>query len=133
MASALIDMIIGLPLTKLLALLSFSLLLASGQILFKFSAMAAPKFDDLSSIAGLLRIPSFWMALVLYGLATLLWVYILQQLELSKAYPFAALGFVLVPLAGRFWFEEAVGGVYWIGVLCIILGILLTSIRIGSA
>lgn len=108
-------------------LVAFSFLLASGQILFKYSAQSAPEFNDVSAILSLVRSPSMWAALILYGFATLLWVYLLQQIPLSKAYPFVALGFVLVPLAGQFLFGEIVPRIYWLGVMLILVGIFFTG------
>jgi len=110
-------------------LAAFSILLASGQVLFKHSALSSPPLNTLSALLSLLRIPSFWAAVVLYGLGTLLWIFLLQQVSLSRAYPFVALGFVIVPLAGQFLFSEYVPKMYWLGVLLIICGILLTGLK----
>ena len=105
-------------------LVGFSLLLAGGQILFKTAALAAPAMTSVRGVLGLALIPSFWAALVLYGAATLLWIYLLQTIPLSRAYPFAALGFVIVPLAGLLLFGERVSLTYAIGALLVIGGIL---------
>jgi drug/metabolite transporter (DMT)-like permease len=110
-------------------LVAFSFLLASGQILFKYSAQSAPEFNDIPALVSILRIPSMWAAIILYGFATLLWVYLLQQIPLSKAYPFVALGFILVPLAGQFLFGEIVPRIYWLGVFLILIGIFFTGLN----
>lgn len=109
--------------TQYLPLLIFAVLLAGGQVLFKKAALASlgqPLFPGLANI---------WMlcALVVYAVATLLWVDLLRRLPLSVAYPFAALGFVLVPLAARFVFGEQLDGRYALGAAFIVAGILLTS------
>ena len=49
-----------------------------------------------------------WVAVALYAAATLLWVRILTTVPLSRAYPFVALAFVLVPAAGYLFFHEAI-------------------------
>jgi multidrug transporter EmrE-like cation transporter len=104
-------------------LLTFALLLASGQILFKKAAMAV------GSQALLQGIINGWTlaALVLYGGATLLWISILRSTPLSAAYPYAALGFVLVPLASQFIFGETLHARYLLGTACIIAGIILSA------
>lgn len=112
---------------QLPALIGFSLLLASGQILFRRAAGAAPELAGLSGLLGLLRLPSFWLALLLYGTATLLWLHVLRVLPLSRAYPFAALGFVLVPVAGVVFFRETISKVYVLGMLLILGGIMVIS------
>ena len=46
----------------------------------------------------LLILPWFWGALILYVLATMLWVMILQRISLTLAYPLLSSVFVLLPL-----------------------------------
>lgn len=53
-------------------------------------------------------------------------VWVLQTLRLLQLVPFAAGAYVLVPLGGRVFFREATQPQFWLGVACIILGILLT-------
>jgi hypothetical protein len=81
-----------------LGLASVALILAVGQLLFKLTADRAPVIGGVADLRHLLGDPLLWVALVLYGLATLLWVLLLQHVSLIYAYPFAALAFVLVPL-----------------------------------
>lgn len=68
----------------------------------------------------------FWIAFALYGLAAFLWIYILSQVSLSKALPFASLAFVITPLISRYVFGEQVHIAYWGGVALIILGVVIT-------
>ncbi len=117
------------PTVQLFVLVSFSVLLALGQILFKQAAISSEKLTSVVSVVDLMSQPSFWAALVLYGFATFLWVYILQFVALSRAYPFVALGFVIIPFASKHLFREALSGIYWVGVACIVVGILLTSLQ----
>lgn len=104
-------------------LIAFAFLLASGQILFKKAALASA---GKSLLLGLLN---WWMlvALVVYGVATLLWVAILRTTPLSVAYPFAALGFVIVPVAARVMFSEPLDLRYAAGAALIVIGIVLTA------
>ena len=108
-------------------LILFSVLLASGQVLFKLAARQAPVVHRFSDLCGLLLSRWLWLALLLYGLATVLWVLLLQRVPLSRAYPFAALGFVLVPAAGVLVFAERVSTAYIIGTAMIVGGIFITS------
>jgi drug/metabolite transporter (DMT)-like permease len=111
----------------IMGLVLFAVLLASGQVLFKLAARQAPVVRQFSDLGGLLVSHWLWLALVLYGLATILWVLLLQRVPLSRAYPFAALGFVLVPAAGVLIFAERVSTAYVIGTAMIIGGIFITS------
>lgn len=117
----------GLSIGQVVLLASFSVLLASGQIFFKLAAQTSPSLTKLNSIVGLLSNPNFWVAGILYGFATVLWIYLLQRVPLTRAYPFVAIGFILVPLAGHLLFQETITGIYVLGVLLIIFGIYLTG------
>ena len=97
--------------------------IAAGQILFKLSATAmhrAGSFIDPRSLTIL------FVALVLYGITTLAWVWVLQKIELGRAYPLMALAFVLVPIGSYFVFDERFHLQYFIGVAMIMLGIFVT-------
>ena len=118
-------------------LVTFAVLLAIGQILFKKAALvggkggAAPAdrpegADSLSWIWSFLN-PWMALALVLYAAATVLWVLILRSTPLSFAYPFVALGFVLVPLAGHFLFDERLSTTTVTGCALIVGGVLIVA------
>lgn len=104
---------------NIVLLILFSIMLATGQILFKKAALVS---NESAGIFGLINI---WLivALGLYAIATILWVWLLKVVPLSFAYPFAALGFVLVPLAAVCLFGETLSIKYIIGSLLIISGI----------
>lgn len=93
--------------------------MATGQILFKLA----------SGRGGLMEIflsPVFWVAIVLYGAVTLLWVLLLREVDLSRAYPILAGTYVLVPVASMILLGEKLGWSYGLGVALIIAGIVLT-------
>lgn len=108
--------------TKLMLLL-FPFLLTLGQILFKKAALARAG----QGLVDLLVSPWMVAALSFYCVATGVWVWLLQSVPLSTAYPFAALGFVLVPVASVFLFGETISITYCIGCLLIVAGVVLTQ------
>lgn len=108
-------------------LVSFSLLLATGQILFKFAAASQAKVDGIGGVFSLLTNGYFIAAGCMYALTTILWVIVLQQVPLSRAYPFAALGFVIVPAAAAILFGEQITPRYVVGALLIMVGIVLAA------
>ena len=108
---------------RYLLLLGFTLLMSTGQMLFKLAAdsgQGKPMHQAL--ING-------WLiaALALYGGATLLWVYILRTTPLSVAYPFAAMSFIIVPIAAWVLLGEPMSLRYILGMALIFGGILLTT------
>ena len=93
--------------------------MATGQILFKLAAARGEVYEIALS-------PVLWVALVLYGFVALLWVLLLREIDLSRAYPIIALTYILVPSGSVLFLGEQLGPYYWWGVLLIIAGILLS-------
>lgn len=105
----------------------FTLMMAAGQALFKkvgLSIRGMPISDGLMSV---LTEPALYIALALYGVATLLWIWILSRVALSEAYPWVAVGIVIVPLLGCWLYGERVAPIFWVGAACIVIGVILTQ------
>ncbi len=112
---------------NLFLLCSFSLLMAIGQIFFKMAAQNAPAINNISSVFSLALNPWFIGALALYAFSTLLWVSVLQQVNLSVAYPFVALGFIVIPLASFVLFKEPLNWQYGVGVVLLLVALKLIT------
>ncbi|WP_454723586.1 MULTISPECIES: EamA family transporter [Cupriavidus] len=95
--------------------------IAVGQILFKLGSMALHRsgswFDP--QTLGIL-----FSAFALYGITTILWVYVLQRAELGKIYPLMALAFAIVPIGSHLVFGEKFHPQYALGVFLIVFGII---------
>jgi drug/metabolite transporter (DMT)-like permease len=96
--------------------------IAAGQILFKLSAQTVQRTGTFFDPTALTY---FLIALALYGITTLGWVWVLQKVELGKIYPLMALSFVVVPLASYLLLGERFQIQYFIGVALIIAGIVI--------
>lgn len=98
------------------------LLLVSGQLLWKagLNKLDTTKGD---SWLSLLWSPYIWSGLVLYGIATLLWFYVLKKLPLSLAYPLQSLAYVIAMIAAVIIFHETVPTQRWIGAAIILIGV----------
>lgn len=94
--------------------------IAAGQILFKMSSSSLSKSGSWFDVHTLTILFS---AFALYGLTTILWVYVLQRADLGKIYPLMALAFVIVPIGSHLIFGERFQPQYMIGVALIIVGI----------
>lgn len=94
--------------------------IASGQILFKLTAVSLKKtgsFFDPSTMTLL------FSALALYGIMTIVWIWVLQRADLGRIYPLMALAFVIVPVGSYFVFGERFQPQYFAGVALIMTGI----------
>jgi drug/metabolite transporter (DMT)-like permease len=115
----------GLGLGRIAGLLVVALALGGGQLLFKLAAerlvMGRGAMATLLSFIS----PPMLSALALYAAATVLWVYLLHGLALSRAYPFIALAFALVPLLAWLLLGETLGSRYWLG-----LGVMLAGLYV---
>jgi undecaprenyl phosphate-alpha-L-ara4N flippase subunit ArnE len=101
------------------------LLIAVGQMLFKVAA-AQWRIDGWSwaTARGFLS-PAMVLALFLYGLTTILWVFILRTVPLSAAFPIYALVFILVPVAAHFLLGEPWSWNTLVGGAIIMLGVII--------
>jgi drug/metabolite transporter (DMT)-like permease len=111
-----------------IGLSGFALMLAVGQLLFKATADRLPPIERVADLRHAFAYPTLWLALALYGLATLLWVFLLQRVALAHAYPFAALAFVLVPFGAAAVFGERLSSGVLVGAALIVAGICISGI-----
>ena len=80
-----------------------------------------------SLVNMIVRSPLVLLGLVLYGIGALAWIAVLSRVDLSVAYPFLALNFILVTLSSLLFLGENVPALRWVGVLVICSGILLVA------
>lgn len=103
-----------------------ALSLGCGQVLFKKAGLY---WETASSLGKKFpySIISGWLigALFLYALTTLLWIYVLRTVPLTKAYVFSLAGSALVPIVGYYLFKEPINIQFVIGFGLILLGVML--------
>lgn len=104
--------------------------LSIGQFFFKRAGLAIQGRTLMEGVWVLASLPSFYIALVLYGIATLLWIYVLARLPLTEAYPWIACATVVVPLIGLLFYGEQVTPLFWVGMVLVVIGLLLTQLGV---
>jgi multidrug transporter EmrE-like cation transporter len=62
-----------------------------------------------------------------YVISVAIWLLVLARVEVSYAYPFLSVGYVVVTLMGYFIFQESLSWMRVIGISVIILGVILLS------
>lgn len=113
----------SLPAGIWIGLLGTPLLIAAGQVLFKFTSASTGAFG----VRGLLQLalnPLLIAALVLYGVGTLVWIYVLKSVPLTIAYSFMGLTFCFVPLLAQVFLGETVTLRYAFGAALIVAGMI---------
>ena len=121
-----------MTLTALLLILTSILSSVAGQTAIKLgveqpAAAARLAGGGLGVIAAIFSSPLVLAGLGLYGVGALAWIGVLSRLDLSRAYPFLALNFVLIALVSRFFLGEEIPLLRWLGIGCIVAGIFLVA------
>jgi drug/metabolite transporter (DMT)-like permease len=120
----------ALGLGRIFGLVIVTLALGGGQLLFKLAAerLVVDKGARLLLVSFINR--PMLAAVAIYAVATILWVYLLHGLALSRAYPFIALAFALVPLLAWLLFGESLGPRYWVGLVVMLAGLYLVVMSV---
>jgi drug/metabolite transporter (DMT)-like permease len=105
-------------------ILACVIVMTIGQVLFKQVAIT---YNKVGTIFDIRVIGVLAIAGMLYATSTGLWIWALRYVEISKAYPYFAMGFVFVPLFGAWMFGEPLTIKYGFGVLLIVAGVIITS------
>lgn len=95
--------------------------LSMGQILFKLAARDMREGESLVQQVLL----NYWLyvALAVYGFATIFWIALLRQVSLQMAYPFVALAFFFVPILAYWMLGEALRWQSFAGAAFILVGV----------
>lgn len=110
-------------------LLAYASGMSAGQLLFKLAADSAlgaqASGGALDQVARMLLNPFFICAMVMYFALSVMWVWILSFIPLSRAYPFVAAAFVVTPLLSHVFFQEPLDLRFAFGLLLIVSGLVL--------
>ncbi|WP_233843743.1 EamA family transporter [Dyella sp. 2HG41-7] len=99
-----------------------------GQMLLKMAALNLKNPDAIGIwLAGYCINIYLIAGVLLLGVSTLLWIWVLRTISLSVAYPFMALAFIVVPLLGHFLLHEPIGWRNLAGGLLIVIGVVVVS------
>ena len=99
-----------------------------GQVLQKLGADRGLK--DAKSFSQAVVALFQWeiiLAVICLASAISIWLAVLYMMDVSKAFPFISLGFVVVLLSARFYLHETIPWNRWMGVVFIVAGISLLA------
>lgn len=100
-----------------------SALLALGQVLLKFGLQKMEPFGwTISFWRSALINWQFACSGLSFGIASILWMYIVKHYPLSNAYPLVSLSYVFGLISAMLFFHEQVDFSKWAGVFLIMLG-----------
>lgn len=109
-----------------------------GQLIIKYEVNSVPNVPSGPALAGFLVEFVLFRPLVISGLlsavlASFAWIATLSRFELSYAYPFMSLNFVVVVLLSFVLFHEGINAYKLAGLALICLGVLVVSKGSGTA
>ena len=113
-------------------ILSGVLLNAFAQLLLKKGMLGIGyfemQFENLIPMIKKVAVNSYiLLGLGSYVISVTIWLLVLARVEVSYAYPFLSVGYVVVTLMGYFIFQESLSWIRVIGTSIIIVGVILLS------
>lgn len=113
-------------------ILSGVLLNAFAQLLLKKGMLGIGYFEmQLQNLFPMLKNVAansyILLGLSSYVISVAIWLVVLARVEVSYAYPFLSVGYVVVTLIGYFIFQESLSWIRVIGMSIIIVGVILLS------
>ncbi len=104
------------------------LLAAAGQLTFKAGLNQIGGLTlSLEMITSILTSPLMLIGLAIFAASALLWLIALMRAELSFAYPFLSLSYVLVLVGGAVLFDEQISPLRLMGFALIIIGLFVVA------
>jgi multidrug transporter EmrE-like cation transporter len=81
----------------------------------------------LKALPGMAGNVFLWLSLLCYGVSIISWMVVLSRVEVSFAYPFLSVGYVISALIGYFFLGESVTPVRIAGIAVICIGVILIA------
>lgn len=100
---------------------------AIAQILLKTGMNAVGQIKMGPELINAIFNPYVFIGLLTYFLSSMIWIMALSKTEVSYAYPFASLAYVIVTILGYLILNETINNTRIIGVSIIILGVYVVS------
>jgi multidrug transporter EmrE-like cation transporter len=117
-----------LALSQAALLVTYAVGMAVGQVLFKAAALRyLPDGTATERAFSLIFNAYFLGAVALYVALTVLWVWLLTFIPLSRAYPFVALAFAITPLLSAMLFAEPVTAKLLAGMVLLMCALLVIA------
>jgi multidrug transporter EmrE-like cation transporter len=101
---------------------------ATGQVMLKHGMqIATARTHDSGGSLALRAATSPWvlLGLVVFGVSAIAWLAVLSRVPLSVAYPFNALGYLVILIASIIVLHERADVLTWVGSLLVVSGLLI--------
>jgi drug/metabolite transporter (DMT)-like permease len=72
--------------------------------------------------------PAIWIGILLNGIAAFFWLIALSIADLSYAFPFLSINYILIPLGAHLLFKERISRLRLFGIIVICSGVLVIAL-----
>lgn len=103
--------------------ISCSLILL-GTILSAIAALLIKRSTKNFQLLNIWRSILFWWGLTLYGVGTLLYLYLLKIEPLNVVFPLSSLGYVWATVLSIYYLKEKMNVWKWVGLFGIVVGVI---------
>lgn len=102
-----------------------------GQTFIKAGAnqLGGIHIDNILDVIKFFFTPAIFFGIATYGISTIFWIITLSKFDLSYAYPFLSIGYILILVVSYFLFKETITIFKVLGILAIMSGIVLISLK----
>jgi multidrug transporter EmrE-like cation transporter len=117
---------------KNIALILVSISLnAAAQLLMRFGMLKVGEVEIGASLIKAVPLMAtnifLWLSLGCYGISIVSWMVVLSKVEVSFAYAFSSLGFILVTIMGYVFLKEHISFLRIGGIIIVCFGIILVA------
>jgi len=81
----------------------------------------------IQNLGSMLMNAWLWIAMLCYAVSILMWMVVLSKVEVSFAYPFLSIGYVVAAVVGYYFLGESLSLIRIMGILVICIGVYLIS------
>ena len=109
-----------------------ALSLAGGQAMFKLFVDKLGEGGWAYQNLKATSISNWWvltLMVLFFGASFALWAYVVKKMDFSQAYPLSSLSFIFGMFLAFFLFQESIPFTRWIGVVLIVVGCVLISMK----
>jgi len=79
-------------------------------------------------ILRLLKVARVWLGFTLSGVSLLIWLFVLSKADLNLAFSLDSMRYILIAAASAIFLKEKITKSRWLGVFCVVLGIVMVAL-----
>ena len=116
--------------SNILLILGSVLLNALAQLLIRKGMLSIGSVgigNFMENIGAMITNLWLWGAMLCYAVSILMWMSVLSKVEVSYAYPFLSVGYIVAAVAGYMLFNENLSATRIAGIVVICIGVILIS------